>query len=482
MFAALTFNSLRLLLRQKLAWPLLLPLVALVPLASAVMFTADGTLTGVLKMMWSWQFYTTSIIMMLLTVYMAIVVLDSELRDLQIINTAVKPVARWQLLLSKFAAICVLAALGIGVAGASSYAALRWRMRTPAVCDIRATSPENVNFSGADAAQKRLQDAAAQQELARRYFFTSRRACYPVLPDLFKDLQNALENLKKQNVPSEKLPSQQELNNVAADIIRQQAFPVPFSAGREFTFTNLPVGSEELLFRFKISGTHREEALGWLKAGWNFVNPQRPPFSKMVSFRRNTEQEFPVPGNMVTPDGKLTVVLYNTSVPVGKSPAAELSVPFKGLWIMVPQGTFTENFCKAWALLWIRLCLLAALGVGCGAIIGAPINTFLMLAVLLIGSLNFWVRDLYAPKDFPRPAAKQTFEWAQWAKKQSASLLMLLPDFSETDPVDNLNSATEISWGWLARQAACDILIRGGIILLVGVYVFKNKELAIYHH
>ena len=476
MFLALVLNSLRLLLRQKMPLPLFVIGSASLPLISYFAFSGDGTLVGVLKMMWGWQFYVASAFFMLVTIYLATTVLESEFRGFQILTTAVKPIPRWMLLFSKFTAVCILTGAGVIIAGASSYAALRWRSADDAVTAIRRASPETVNFTAA----ARQKDAAAQRASAMHNFFTARRTVIPQMPDVLLEIRRNIAALKAEDFPGGKKPSEKEIVEAARNITLSKSFPIAFNAARDFNFTALPQTDAELTFRYKVNGSQREGTLGWLQAYWEFSGAAGiAPYVRETNFRGGKEQEITIPGKLIGKDGRLKVILGNISAPTDKAPAVELTVPLDGLRLLIPDGSFAANFSRAWVLLWIRLCLLAAVGVGFSPIIGGPVNGFLMVAVLFVGSLNSSFSGICNPP--PSPYRKHEDSAADTAKRWAARGIGLLPDFAESDPVDTVNKGELVSWRRVGTQAGKDILLRGGLALLLGTYFLRRRELAICH-
>lgn len=475
MFFALVLNSLRLLMRQKLSGPLFLLAAVALPFVSYFVFSADGTLTGVLKMMWGWQFYVSAALLMLVTVYLAASVLESELRGFQMLNTAVKPAPRWLVLLAKLTAVCLISGAGTAAAGASSCLALRLRARAAAVVAIRRESPDTLRFSDAE----RARDAEEQQKIAAANFFVSRVSRYPDTPDFLREFRERLAKMKPEDFPNGQRPSEQEMRDAAMKLAMNKKYDLPYAAGREFVFRRLPRSAAPLTVRYKFGGTHRSETLGWLQAFWQFSGTGgQPPYDRETAFRRNVEQEFAVPGGLIGDDGVLRAALFNASGPTGKAPAAELEVPFDGVRVMVPHSAFATNFARAWLLLWCRLCLIAAIGVGFSPIVGGPVNGFLLVAALFVGFLNSSARAELAPPFNPyRPTATAPLDQA---KRLAAGALKMLPDFSETDRVDAIGGGTEISWGETAAQFGRDLLLRGGAAMLIGAWAFRRRELAIY--
>lgn len=310
MLYALTLNSLRLAKRQKISLPLFMVLSAVLPYLSYWLFSADGTLLGVLRVMWHWQFYLSALLLMFFTAYLSVVILASELREQQIINTVAKPVSRLSIMIAKILAVIMLATFLLLISAVSSYYALSARAEIESVIKIRAQHPETIEF---DAAQ-RHHDAQQQITIVNRDLFTAR-------------------------------------------------------------------------------------------------------------------QKF--------------------------LPAKEVS-------------SFVMNWARAWFLLWIRLLMLAIIGVSCVPIMNANVSAFVMMTIIFNGLVT------------TLPSANESNLPHNFIDL-IRDILRYLPNFSETNPMESISNALEISWWSLGKQIGRDIIVRSGLVFMLGYYAFRRRELAVYH-
>ncbi|GHV23253.1 hypothetical protein AGMMS49959_15820 [Planctomycetales bacterium] len=466
MLFGLTLNSLRLIARQKISVPIVLLAAAALPFAGYFMFTGDGTLLGVLRLMWGWQFYAAAGLLMLVTAYLAVVVLDGELKDYQLLLTLVKPAPRWSVLVAKFLAVIIFAAVATAVCAGSSYLALRLRARAADIVALRADNPETVRMNS----EQRRADALAQALLADRQFFTSRTVAYPLIPDMVEDIYRNINAAKARGeLTDADFPTDASIRDIARRIAERRSIPIPYGMGREFNFVNLPP-TRSAVFRYQIDGAWRGD-WGWLKAYWSFAGGGAP-LSTTTDFRVSAPQELPLPADFVIAGGKLNVTLINQSAPTAETPvAAEMRVPFDGLSLLLPTGGFAANWARAWGLLWLRLCLLAAIGVGLSPIIGAPINFLALIAVLAVGVFN---STFYAANAAPATT------WFAAAQHYFALAVRCLPNFDETSAYEKITDGLAVGWDYLAWQFLRDVVLRGGVIMTIGYAVFRRREIAVY--
>lgn len=471
---AIILNSIKLLLRSKAPMPLLVIIAIAVPVSSYFIFTGDGTLSGVLKMMITYNYYIMSSVLMLLTLYLSSTVLDSELREEQITLTSSKPVARWKILLGKWVAVCIVTGIILAVSGVCGYFALTERAKVAPVVKIRKSSPDTLNYTPSNF----LDDAKNEIQLAYDQVLTARRPYYPVMPPVEDELEKIMTRINTSQVPEDKRPSKAEVRMIINRQRAKKTFPVPYGAGREFEFVNLPVTDKPLKVRYTLNGSRGPEDMGWLQARWLFsANAQTAPYAHDTDSRSGTTREFNIPGNAIGKDGNLRAVVVNISGPTKKSPAAIIEVPaYTGIRILIPDSGFALNYFKSNLLLWIRLIMIAAIGVSASAYLSGSVASFLLFSLIICGSLNKFVAETVTPR--PSMYRVQNDD-APFSKYVAATILKVLPDFEETSPVQPATTGTLIPWSYLSRQFLYDVIIRGGIFFIIGIIAFNRREIGI---
>jgi ribose transport system ATP-binding protein len=74
-------------------------------------------------------------------------------------------------------------------------------------------------------------------------------------------------------------------------------------------------------------------------------------------------------------DGKLRLTIYNLSGRKENKPPARINIPYNnGLEVLVPAGSFEANFLRALTLLWIRLAMIAAIGIAANTFLSGPVT------------------------------------------------------------------------------------------------------------
>lgn len=471
---AIFSTSMKLLLRRK-APATLIVLVALAgPLSSYFLFTSDGSLPGVLRMVLTYNYYLTSTALMLLTLYLATTVLDSELTEDQMTLTASKPVARWQILFGKWLAVAAITGGALALAGVAGYLSLKARCTAPQVVQLRKILPQTQNFTQA----QREEDAQEQLAQTRSELLVSRRPFRPEIPTVEDELTKILTELRAQNLPADKMPPADEVRRALQRARKKQAFPIPYGTGREYEFKNLPLTSQPVTVRYQLNGTTDPGQLGWLQARWIFAGPQgKAPYESQTNSRTGATREFRIPGQMIAPDGRLQAAIVNDLPMQTRGEPQNLEVPLlNGFNLMIPQGSFEANYLRGQLLLWVRLLMLAAVGVGATAFLSGSVSAFLLFSLIVMGSISSFVASSVLPSEAMALMREPELSFDKYV---ALFLLRLLPDFDLTSPLTALAGGTEISWWFLLRQTVADLLIRGGIFFGIGMLAFSRRELGI---
>ncbi len=471
---AITINSVRLLLRSKAPIWLLLLLVVAVPVSSYYIFTGDGTLTGVLRMMITFNHYVVGVIMLLLTLYLSATVLNSELSEEQITLTAAKPVARWKILLGKWLAVAIITGFLTGASATTGYYAVIKRTDLAQVINIRKESPDTLNYTPANF----IEDAKNEIQIANYEVLTAMTPHRPILPPMEDELEKIYTELQASGQPKDKLPTKAQIRMILNRQRSKKSFTIPFNAGREFVFTNLPQTDGGLKVRYTLNGSRRPEELGWLTANWYFYPDRtKAPYGHVTNSRSGTTKSFNIPGSIIGADGNLNVAIYNVNGPTNTSPAAVLEIPmYTGINIMVPDSGFAMNCFKGALLSWLRLLMVAAIGVGASAFLSGSVTSFLLFSIIMIGMLNSFIYDTVAPKASLYKVEDDSNVVSKFAAQ---TILQALPDFTTTSAVPPLTTATAISWRYLLMIFTYDVLLRGGIIFIIGVFALNKREIGI---
>lgn len=457
---------------------LLFLLLAFVVLA--FFLEGDNTTTGLLRVSLTWSFSLMSGLLMLLCVALSSTVLDQEMTGGQLILTDVKPVTRGQILLGKWLGLALLFAWLLILMGTLTWGGLFWMIR-----------PESRSHS-LDAVKREL-----DIDVAFREVLNSRRSARPTVANLDKDVAAYRERLRKQGVLTGDIKDKSKLDLVLRKILNVKLLPIDFGASRTFEFGGLPAGLEpgaELVIRHELHGRRGGAQASNLQHRWTLIDPDSGA-TRVVDrqSKAGKTEEFRVPAGIISASGRLRITLQNLSGPDGTKPPARIVVPVEtGLEVLVPTGRFGANFARSLTLLWIRLAMLAGIGIAFNAFVRGQVVAFMLIAVLTAGSLNSFVQSFLEPKAESVEQLKQLAAEALEDKPKTVldrigdglglvlpAALTVLPDFSETNPVPDLRVAREIPTGRVLLQLVKDLLLRAGLLGLIATAAFDRRELGL---
>jgi len=152
-------------LRMKIAVAFIILLAVVLGTMPFVM-KGDGTLAGQIRTFLSYGTSITSVLLTLVTIFVACGVVSFDVRDKQVFTVATKPIARWQYILGRWAGLVMLDALLLAVAGSAIYGFAQYLRRGPETSAIDRRAVESEVFAARN--QVRPDEPDIQDELQRR--------------------------------------------------------------------------------------------------------------------------------------------------------------------------------------------------------------------------------------------------------------------------------------------------------------------------
>lgn len=479
----------------------------------ALFLEGDNTLLGLLRVIITWSFGLTSFVLMLLVLYSAASVLDSEIVGKQITLLDTKPVPRWQILLGKWIGLSTLVGALLLASSLFTYLALQWRMANPPTFrQANATRPEA-------AAEDSVTDAIDRQ------LWSSRRSWRPRFYDAEIELERFRADAGHRGRTTPVATDDPEFLAHLAAIERNPLIPLAFGESQEIIFSGLRQAApdSELTIRYRVYGRRGDDEALQVQHRWTLVDPHgNAPTEIELKSRSGITAEFHASARFIGPDSTLRVILENRSAPEEDEAPARLIIPtYSGIELLIPTGSFEGNFVRGTLLLWIRLIMLAGIGIAANTFVRGPVTAFLLLGVILAGSLNNFVYRLVIPPmagvESHKAHDPHTHEHDQHAHDHghqhehthdhahdggrtierglateflrsiarffkdavAPTLLRILPDFDATQPAPDLLVAREIGWARIAGQSLLDIGVRAGLFWLIGLFCFQRREVGL---
>ena len=447
---AVARNTIAQAVRMKVAVVVIIMLVILLPLMSVIM-VGDGTLHGKLQTFISYGLSLTSLLLCLLTIAVATYTLTSDLKRNQIHLVVTKPIRRFQILCGKLLGVTILDVF----------------LLTAFACVIYFLT----------LLIPRLSDAGrAELDQVKREFFTSRLS---LTSDLDEGKINALALQAYEKLASNReLPETMTKDQILAELRDQErlkARAVERGGRRIWEFENItPADPNESLFvrykyevsveppDYKVHGT-------WLIGDYRQIQYGMGDWESPVARIERTElirqfHEFEVSADVIAPDGYLAVVFFNNPY------LNQTTIIPEEVQTLLKTGSFTANYIRAVLLILVRLIFLAALGISVSTWLSFPVAIFICTMFFFIGTINGFVVESFT---YLGQGARIIYSLT------AEPILWFLPRFDgEFNPTQFMISAKVLSWQFLGRVYVITVLVKSVLLLLFGMWIFSNREIA----
>ncbi len=447
---AVARNTLAQAVRMKVAVIIIILLVILLPLMSVIM-VGDGTLEGKLQTFISYGLSLTSWLLCFLTIAVSTYTLTNDVKRSHIHLVVTKPIRRFQILCGKLLGVIIL--------------------------DIFLLSMFAGVIYGLTLAIPRLSDAKAD-ELAKvkREFFTARVSLSADIDEEKVDLlaRQAYEQLDRSRQLPETMTKEEILSELRGRE-RTRARAVEPGGQRIWEFENIkPADPNETLFvryKYEVSVDPPDYRVygAWLVGDYRQIQYGLGNWDSPVARIERTElirqfHEFEVSADVVAPDGYLAVVFANN--------------PYLNMTTIIPQevqvllktGSFTGNYIRVVLLILVRLIFLAALGISVSTWLSFPVAILICMVVFFVGTINGFVVESFG-------MLGQEMSIIYYFTLRP--ILWLLPRFDgEFNPTQFMISAKVLSWQFLGRVYLATVLVKSLLLLLFGMWIFSNREIA----
>lgn len=154
------------------------------------------------------------------------------------------------------------------------------------------------------------------------------------------------------------------------------------------------------------------------------------------------------------------------------------------LQLLYKDGSFSTNYTRALAIIFAGLVLMGALGLFASSFLSFPVATFMTLGLVLLFSSGQLIQEVLlentlgdAEREGGPSNAVRTLDKVMIPvfKFVGGSLESISPG----SPIESLTSGRSISAGLMMSTIFKQIIIVGGIIASLGMWILTNRELAI---
>jgi len=424
--------------------------------------------------------YSLSLAEVLLSVVAIIVCtasVCSEIERKHVHITDPKPLARWQFLGGKLLGVVVMCAAILFLMSASVYGLVNYLARDR------------------DFSQLSMWEAQKRRnwlKQVREEVLVTRRAVRPPVPQVGEFVEKELQKQIDTGVVDASNPREVSAKRKAlTSQIQKFARTAPRMSYMYVEMMGLaPDREEKCYLRFKPKKTN-SQADAQLAGQWVFIKPVEPPPGQksadrqpevermFISGRWSSKryQEIAVPGGVVNPDGRVMLAYVNLQPDTGVQ-----FDPEEGIEMLQRTEGFFPNYYRSLLIIMCHVTVLAALALMTGSAFSFPVASFTVATLFIIGLLTPWVRE--ATGYFFSPGSSQGVTYTIKAIINGAftgfvyALDAILPHFGKYSPMGNLVTGKSVGWGFVAQAAAVLVFIKGGISMLLAVYIYMRRELA----
>ncbi|MEX0776041.1 MAG: ABC transporter permease subunit [Phycisphaeraceae bacterium] len=465
-------------IRMKVALVFIILLALILPLLPDLQ--SRELLNYRIKTFLSWGIGATSLLLSLMTVFLACATISGEIANKQIYLSMSKPVGRLQYLLGKWLGIVLLNLVLLAVAGAGIYTFARILQQQPA--------------------QDEFDRLAVDEQV-----LMARRVSVPVQDESLRAMLDEYVASLRQSDPERygKPESPRPLTAAEMSTIQKQMlakwYTIPPRERRTYTFADLddaPQYGVSVQFRFKPKASQSppdgfDEFVIYLND-----RPYAP-----VRVADDTFHVRPLPANQVRPDGTMAVGIENAN-PINRNatfPANLTFPPGDGLQVLYIVAGFETNLLRGLILIWLQLAFLAALGLLAGTFLGFAIACLFSLLVYIVGGASAFLSEALRFYAANPPADASTWDQILWwpstiishvgqgqiweaikivIKLAGNIIVTVNPSIGDFSPVEKLSDGQHIPNNMLFDAAWQMGLVWTGLALLLGWLIFRRRELA----
>lgn len=434
--------------------------VALLP----VLIAGDGTAKGQAQITLTYSLGVVVALISTTTLWLACSQLPREIEDYTMHMVTTKPCPRWVIWLGKWLGVFVMNGAILFVSALIIYGLVLWGLH-------------------------RHRFDAAEMARVRSEVLVGRRGFQPVTQDFASEARKEYESRKAAG----KLEDGHDPKAMLAEILRltraESTGLRPGDPPKMWRFENVrvPKGTTNLYLRYRnYAGSTSQSAQREMAGSWVIVDPlaensnNRLHTIEVPKALTGTFHELSLPADFISADGVVELGYVNP-LPTNQPTTGEdrgVSVIFQlsdGPILMARVSGFAANYARAIVLALFQIAFLAALGCTVGAAFSTPVAAFVAIAYLVIGLSVRAAVEAPLRDDFGNYQYKGILDRAAHHLAQGVGLVVVSVD--DFDATSDLARGRLVEYGRLAEAFSILVVIRSGLIALLGIWVLHRREL-----
>lgn len=430
-----------------------------------------------------------------MAVFLAVASVAGEQRDKVIWQTMTKPVRAWQYVLGKWLGIVLIGAvmLGVSVTGIflfTEYLRVQTAKGETAPFVIDARQPANRGRALSEDRQK------LEYEV-----LTARRSRETDLPsDLDKFIDDTVaktievEEARFRADPSVGRPAHDAIEKQVRQAVLASFYSVAMERPTIYRWTGLQGAAavgRPMTLRFKVNFMNNPATtllrLGLL-SGHSPLGAGVDRYLESISLGQTLS--IPISSKAINDQGVLEVVFLhggptdermfprNDKGEILVVPPMYLDIDTK-LTLNYPVGGFRDNFLRAGVALWLKIGLLAAIGVCAGTFLSFPVASIVSFAVFMLAEGAGFLAHALNYFSITDATGKEVIYWKVPIVLISHAIAWLFKSYAGLSPVENLVQGLEVSWSTVISGAAT-VGTFAAVLVILATAIFRRRELAIY--
>ncbi len=183
------------------------------------------------------------------------------------------------------------------------------------------------------------------------------------------------------------------------------------------------------------------------------------------------QQTLTIPARAVDEQG-VTEVYYFSRPNERTGTGATVQILEEDISLLYHVGGFEANFVRGYAMIFIQLMFLAALGVCAGSFLSFPVGCLLAILAIPLGLMRDFLTDA-----LKIPAAGGD-PFTVLGHYLFGAVKAMLPDFDKALPGESLVEGLLISWSAVGASALWTVGLRVALVLAMACVIFHKRELA----
>lgn len=444
------------------------------------------------------------VVLVLFTVFFSVSTITFEQRDKTIWQTATKPVRASSYLLGKFLGVMTLNTILLGVIAGGVFIFTQYLRYQPADGEQAYMLTE----TGIDTTAYPMY-MTDDRKLLEESVLVARRAAQPEEPeiDIAAIEQVVNEAARDFAVREGATMSQSYYDRMLKDSIeatRALSRTIPLGTFQQFTFKGIDLGAlapgELLTLRIKVNAGSNDPSAVY-KVNFMFSEAETNPETGELQPVRPVPWPIDTNGfkDLALKDAQTITfppVIYdpNTGEPLARlvgedgvcliaignfaGNKQEISIPPDGLEILYATGGFEQNFFRVAAIILVKLSLIAAVALAASTFLSFPVACLVALGTLfaaesagfLLQALDYYrIENLRGEVEYHRYIVRGV----------SIPVAYMFEAYAELRPIERIADGRLLSWSLFLRSLAI-IGTAAAVILSLGIFAFRRRELAIY--